>query len=194
MFEDPDFSPRSESCGSYRYPFANPPILREPDVHFSFAPLNDVRWIEIFYRHSEDSLHPRGILLGYENGGQRALGECRIYEDAQKTYEMPTSFCFCNSTSFELSGGLSNSDSTYAAVAVGTAFAEPVETHAHDDWIWECFEMAGTLMCWFTEVEGHFSVIDGKRSHLSVDDQDLEGAEEKATTAQWRTMQCVLRA
>lgn len=125
-------------------------------------------------------------MLGYGNGGQRALGECRIYEDTQKTYEMPTAFCFCNRTSLELSGGLSNNNNAYRAVSVGI----PAEAHAHDDQDWECFEMTGTLMCWFNDVEGYISVMDGKKIDLSVDTEDFESADEKVASIQWRKMKC----
>lgn len=186
LFEDPGSSPQPENCGSYLYPYATPPQLSQPNVHFSYASLNDVSWIEIFYRHQEDSLHPRGILIGYGNGGQRALGECRIYEDMQKTYKMPTLFCFCNRTSLESPSGLSNANSAYPAIAVGTA----AEVHAHDDQDWECFEMAGTLMCWFNAIEGYISVMDGEKSHLSMDNEDVESDDENAVSIKWQTMQC----
>jgi hypothetical protein len=59
--------------------------------YYSRAPLSQVLASTVFY-------HPisrccRGIILKYENGGCRALGQCRVNADASDTVDRPQQIC-----------------------------------------------------------------------------------------------------
>ena len=69
-------------------PLATPRIGRGC---FSTAPLRGVAGITVF----EDAVtrYCKGIIIDYENGGARAIGQCRIGEDPYVFYEHPVSLC-----------------------------------------------------------------------------------------------------
>jgi hypothetical protein len=62
--------------------------------HFSHASLENVCKTQVFYE--EDGIHCRGMLIEYNNGSQRALGECRLLVDRSETYHNPSLISFAN--------------------------------------------------------------------------------------------------
>ncbi|KAK3897145.1 hypothetical protein C8A05DRAFT_20026, partial [Staphylotrichum tortipilum] len=120
--------------------YPRPEQFPSPGWHFSCAPLDNVWRIQVFLE--EDSLHCRGLLLEYEGGGQRALGQCRLLVDQTKTYNRPSRIAFTNV--LRLPAG-----SEFDLEATKVAFDEIPE--GGDGW--SSFGMTGTLWFWFTEKE-----------------------------------------
>ncbi|KAJ3525967.1 hypothetical protein NM208_g11412 [Fusarium decemcellulare] len=56
-------------------------------MFWSWAPLDNVKSAEVFH---DDEGHFKGLLMAYNNGGQRAVGECRLGVDASKTWTKPS--------------------------------------------------------------------------------------------------------
>lgn len=116
---------------------------------FSSAPLENVALLHI-YSDAETGLC-RGILAEYNNGSQRALGECRIGMDPVCTYKNPACLCFSRvthhrpGTAIELKG-----------TKVCAAYQSK---HKHDEEGWSCFPMQGNLQFWFTNEQSVVDVI-----------------------------------
>jgi hypothetical protein len=62
--------------------------------YHSYAPLEGVRQVRVFYE--DDGIHCAGMLFEYENGGQRALGQCRVHVARSRTYERPSSIAYAH--------------------------------------------------------------------------------------------------
>ncbi|KAK3304762.1 uncharacterized protein B0T15DRAFT_252660 [Chaetomium strumarium] len=114
----------------------------------SYAPLENVSQIRIFYH--KGGIHCKGMVLEYNNGGQRAVGECRIMVDHCETFTRPSSIAFVNSgaslyqVKIRVDGPLDDGDE------------------------WMHYTMAGTLVFWFSGMKAHMSVEGGfKISHDS---------------------------
>ncbi|KAK3902516.1 hypothetical protein C8A05DRAFT_15426 [Staphylotrichum tortipilum] len=108
--------------------------------HFSCAPLGNVRRVQVFLE--EDYVHCRGVLLEYEGGGQRALGQCRLLLDRAKTYDRASQIAFTNVLRWP-------AGSEFDLEATKVVFDEVPE--GGDSWL--SFGMTGTLWFWFTEKE-----------------------------------------
>ena len=59
----------------------------QAEVNFSAAPLDNVALAKVF--HQEGRSYCRGLLFVYQDGAQRALGDCRVGVDPYETYETP---------------------------------------------------------------------------------------------------------
>ncbi len=64
-------------------------------VHYSWAPLEDVVWAEVFYvDHRDDGGRHlefcRGVVFRYKNGGSRAVGQVRLHVDRSRRFVRPT--------------------------------------------------------------------------------------------------------
>ncbi|KAI1157820.1 hypothetical protein F5B18DRAFT_665679 [Nemania serpens] len=96
------------------------------DAHLSMAPLEGIRLVDVFY--DQDSRHCRGMVFHYQNGGCRAVGQCRISEDSTKQFTQPSQLCF------RIDSARGNHGSTLSAVQMDWK-ADP---HVHDEKGWEC--------------------------------------------------------
>ncbi|KAL2017530.1 hypothetical protein VTK56DRAFT_2022 [Thermocarpiscus australiensis] len=114
-------------------------LLDEPrlqDAYYSSAPLKDVVHVRVFCH--EQTGFCRGILLGYENGAQRALGECRVGVDRVTVYARPVLICFRNS--------LENSEPrAREAFKLVTVECTSSAEHSHRDEGWECCSLPSAL-------------------------------------------------
>lgn len=124
---------------------------------YSFAPLKDVVRISI-YRSTKRKLC-RGILLEYQNGAQRSLGQCRLGVDKGKHYTKPTRLCFRPTTydgawpnrpRYPVPGG-------HQKVTVVRCMTE--SHHTHDKGGWTCCRLEGELEFWFSEGETSLKYI-----------------------------------
>ncbi|KAH8758031.1 hypothetical protein F5883DRAFT_357265, partial [Diaporthe sp. PMI_573] len=70
-------------------------------VYFSSAPVAKVTSIHVFRQFG--CLLCQGILFKYENGGQRAIGQCRIGDDKSNKCAQPLMVCI-NAASYETDG------------------------------------------------------------------------------------------
>lgn len=124
---------------------------------YSFAPLKDVVRISI-YRGNKRKLC-RGILLEYQNGAQRSLGQYRLGVDKGKHYTKPTRLCF-RPTTYDgrwLNGPRYPDPGGSQKVTVVTCTTECLHTHERDGWT--CCALEGELEFWFSEGETSLKYI-----------------------------------
>lgn len=74
-------------------------VSRHPQTLFSDAPLEGVVRAAVYRRKlvtllATQKYYCTGILFTYENGGQRAVGECRVKVDECEVYEKPVEMVF----------------------------------------------------------------------------------------------------
>lgn len=62
------------------------------DASHFYASLEQVAYAQVF--SDRETGRCSGILLEYEDGIKRALGQCRLGFDAVRCYEHPTNFCY----------------------------------------------------------------------------------------------------
>lgn len=105
---------------------------------FSAAPLKNVVQATVFHRPGTNL--SSGVLFDYENGGRRAVGECRIGHDSSTTYAKPRAMCV-RLERYEQGPHL------LSRPAVQVEFFGD-EEHSHAQPYWSCYEMSGTLR-WF---------------------------------------------
>ena len=70
---------------------SRPPVVDTcpyPMWFSSYAPLEGVRRVHLFLEPGEEG-YCRGLLFEYDNGGQRAVGQCRVCIDPVRTFENP---------------------------------------------------------------------------------------------------------
>lgn len=82
-------------CTIYRKDPSREDEETTPYETMSCARLDNVVEVNVFYW--QDSNKCAGILLKYSNGGQRALGQCRLGIDRVEEYTSPTYICFPSS-------------------------------------------------------------------------------------------------
>jgi hypothetical protein len=108
------------------------------DHPFESAALEGIVCAWVYYSPEEND-NCRGILLEYENGGQRALGQCRVNEDPFKRYPYPSLICFLKKWI------------TPTSVQVHVDFGHiHGQQEAHDQPGWECHPLRGTLSFLYT--------------------------------------------
>lgn len=128
--------------------FAASPLdlnLTTPDTYHSSAPLEGVSSVDVF--QEENCQACRGIMLKYENGGLRAVGQCRIGVDATKLYSQPLWICFRTS-------GRAGQRSELCLTEV--SFDSMAHHGAH--YGWQCTRMQGLLQFWFSERASKLSI------------------------------------
>jgi hypothetical protein len=62
------------------------------NAHFSWASLDGVSSTLVFSDHSTGFC--RGIVFRYQNGGSRAIGQCRLHVDTTESVARPLRLCF----------------------------------------------------------------------------------------------------
>lgn len=77
-------------------PYTSEKRLSTSYMYASSAPLDGLYSAQVF-RDGGDCC--RGIVLNYRNGGQRAIGQCRVGVDAIEEYIAPTHICWRTYTS-----------------------------------------------------------------------------------------------
>ena len=162
IYQEPEELQPVFMLGGYdpRPPFErkHPPLFWPQDYHtkpsgscFSWATLSGVAFVQTFF--DDDNGMCRGILIRYENGGSRALGQCRLHVDSSVTVVKPTRFCFQPTTYLTSPQKLERS-------GVRAEFGQ-AEPHEHTDGEgWECLPLCGTLKFSFTQDSSCISVGD----------------------------------
>ncbi|KAJ3485697.1 hypothetical protein NLG97_g6758 [Lecanicillium saksenae] len=147
--------------------YRNPLSLAAPFDHayFSYAELHDVASVEVYH---DKALHIcRGVLVRYSNGGERALGQCRIGVDAVRVFEQPTCFCY-KKTKYLRQGTRVHRDSV-------TVECHPSVNHDHSENGWFCVKFPSRLEWWFTSEESRISYtpgLEGQRQIAEVHDDE----------------------
>ena len=155
--------------GALTEPLYYPPPGSHPSSDHSHAPLEHVRRIRVFYH--DDGVHCRGMVFEYDNGGQRAVGQCRVLVDECETYERPSSIAFANIMRTSIDGATGKVHRYPNSVQV--SFDGP----CMDGNKWSHYAMAGTLEFWFTFSLESVSVRGGtllRRGRAEVSEEDGE--------------------
>jgi len=126
----------------------NSPIDEEPYV--SWAPLDDVAAAEVFTNQTTGAC--KGILLRYQNGGARSVGQCRVHVDPSETVTQP------NQIRFKVDASSPGENETVYTVQVTFSKADAAHGAAEDHKGWEVRPMKGLLKFWFT-VESSFVAV-----------------------------------
>lgn len=124
-------------------PFSSYNFQLEPKTaYFSWAPLEGVLSTRTFY--DDDTGLCRGIVLCYENGGSRAVGQCRLNVDNSVSVSRPTRLCYQNTTYL-------TPLRRWERPGVRVKFwASGDDSHQHDGEGWECLPLGGFLQLSFT--------------------------------------------
>lgn len=146
--------------------------MKSSHVQFSCAPLENVRRARIFYC-GDDGVHCKGLLLEYANGGQRALGQCRLLVDRCETVVAPASVALANVVWWPRLGSAS-STTEEPLRAIRVQF-DGVHGDSDDDVSWSHFAMAGTLQLWFIHSETVASVSGGRPLAVEQAVRDEDG-------------------
>lgn len=109
-------------------------------AYHSSAPLRGVVGLEIY--HFGESRLCRGIILRYENGSERALGQCRLGVDPVRIVENPAFLCFANT--------FYNRPNTEVRCSAAWVESFQTEEHEHDGPGWTCCTMKDRVEFWFT--------------------------------------------
>ncbi|CAH0020516.1 unnamed protein product [Clonostachys rhizophaga] len=110
---------------------------------FSSVSLESVTCIEIFEGIKTGT--PAGILFHYENGAQRAVGNCRIGLDSVQTYIKPTRLCWQSISKRP------NSMRAIYKLDSGDYSKHQHCTHLTQNDIWVCNALEGTMEFWFSQ-------------------------------------------
>ncbi|CAH0048133.1 unnamed protein product [Clonostachys solani] len=105
---------------------------------FSSASLQSVTCIEVF--ESIQTGASSGILFHYENGAQRAVGNCRTGLDSVQTYIKPSRLCW-----------QSTSERPHSMRVIYKFESGDCSTHQHNDDNWVCMALEGTMEFWFSQ-------------------------------------------
>jgi len=146
----PRKTPSGDKIAAFRHPRSSSAPFQ--DAYLSSAPLESVVRLQVFHAgDGGDGSLCRGILLDYENGAQRALGQCRYNVDPTETYSQPAFICILETTTPPRPGW----NKQRQAVRVEGACGE----HGHDGDGWTCFTMEGNLEFWFTGEEASLTIM-----------------------------------
>ena len=120
--------------GILEEPWHRPPA--HSSSGYSHTPLENIRQVRVFYRGNGSC---KGMLVDYDDGGQRALGQCRLYVDPSNTFKRPARIAFLN---FKVTQA--------STEEVYVLFEElPLADVAQSNG-WRHYEMKGTLDFWFS--------------------------------------------
>ncbi|RSL64776.1 hypothetical protein CEP54_004604 [Fusarium duplospermum] len=112
------------------------------DAYFSWAPLDSIQSIRSFY--DKDTGLCRGLIFQYENGGLRAVGECRKHVDDDVLAVKPSVICFQPAPNLA-------SWRAPEAIGVRVELGNDID-HKHKGEGWECLRIGhGVLTFSFTE-------------------------------------------
>lgn len=127
---------RSEFPKSFQaYEPKSCPIGKEACL--SMASLGDVQSVEVFY--DRDNRYCKGMLLYYQNGGCRAVGQCRVDMDPLKQFWQPSQICFrMDSVPGKGRGVLYNVQVNWRT-----------DSHTHGEQGWNCKPLEGVLVFWY---------------------------------------------
>jgi hypothetical protein len=144
--------PTREEDSSPITPFCHPRFIDDPpfpNACFSLAPLKNVNRISIFnYKHTGLCM---GILLQYQNGAQRSLGQCRVGVDPVEDYVKPVRICFRRQVCIRSGSSVELQATTFTCTSR--------QEHDHDEQDWTCFKLQGELEFWFSHEETQLTMI-----------------------------------
>ncbi|KAI0896563.1 hypothetical protein F4806DRAFT_431498 [Annulohypoxylon nitens] len=116
--------------------------------YYSSASLRNVNHVLVF--NNPYTGFCRGILLDYENGAKRALGQCRVGIDSATAYSRPTHFCFRREA-------YSPSESGYWIRTISFECTDKGDHH-HEDEDWICHSTPYEVDFWFDSEDVNISI------------------------------------
>jgi hypothetical protein len=123
--------------GILEEPWYHPPAHDSARYHMhSHTPLENIRQVRVFYRGNGSC---KGMLVDYDDGGQRAVGQCRLHVDPSDTFKRPSRIAFLNFADIP--------NSSTKEVYVLLDELPPADDPQLKDW--QYYEMTGTLDFWF---------------------------------------------
>lgn len=136
--------------------YENPMSLAPPFEHayFSYAELENVRNMEVY--HDKKLRICRGVIVRYDNGAERSLGQCRIGVDSVRVFEEPQFFCY-KKTKYLRQGTRVERDSIAAECNRAA--------HHHGEGGWTCCRFPSRLEWWFTSEESRISFTPGREGY-----------------------------
>ncbi|KAI1381181.1 hypothetical protein F4677DRAFT_119051 [Hypoxylon crocopeplum] len=138
-----------DDTSSQSIPYQHPPAGPLPrNMCVSWATLDNVSYVQAFYQ--DDGYSCRGLLFTYDNGSQRAVGQCRLQVDNCRSYTNPLVLLYSPRASF-------SSTLPEKALAVKIKFSSEFE-HSHGRDGWDCLPMTGTLFFSFSNYEAYINV------------------------------------
>ena len=99
----------------------------------------------------------RGIVFTYENGGQRAVGDCRVRLDASVVYHFPRRFCVATTRAERSLSGVGVLP--WVRVCFSLYLLPDHYRDGEDAGDWECYEMEGILMFWHVDTKWDMDVV-----------------------------------
>ncbi|KAM0258087.1 hypothetical protein ACHAQJ_003992 [Trichoderma viride] len=131
-----------------------PTIEALPRAFFSSASLEDILNVHVFTNEWKNLC--RGVLIEYEDGSKRSLGQCRLDMDVVQSWHKPLSF-------FHVPGlyGRREGGSTVESKCVQVAF-DSESDHVLEDGTLETnyYEMKGRINFWFTLNDTELQIVD----------------------------------
>lgn len=143
------------------FPASRPRSMEYMYFHsFSSAPLAGVTRATVFrpLEGEGGGDHCRGIVLEYENGARRAVGECRLGHDRFDVYKTPRAMRVSQTTIVELNPKSIPSRVDREAWKVGFVNEEVGEDANPSDG-WKTHQMEGVLHFWFHRDMGILRIV-----------------------------------
>lgn len=120
-------------------PYTSEKLLSTSYMYASSASLDGLNSAQVF-RDGGDCC--RGILLKYRNGGERAIGQCRVGVDAIEECISPSHICWRTYTSSQ--------NGRWGLQCLKVELVSK-STHTHGDVEWQCHEAKGMIHFSFSE-------------------------------------------
>lgn len=120
------------------------------DASFSSASLDNVAGIQIF--NDKGTGLCKGIIIEYNNGLERALGQCRIGVDSLQRLAQPSHICLAHVMYYRL-----NTEVKLSGVKVESTTRA---IHEHNGIGWKCHVVRGILEFWFTGEEARLEIFE----------------------------------
>lgn len=109
--------------------------------------------MSVFYNSQEGFC--AGMLLKYDNGAQRSLGQCRIGIDPSESYTKPSRICLQR----RLYSGAGIAVKLQATAVQVTEMDECEHGRDGEGNDWNCSPMRGNLEFWFSDRETKLAVM-----------------------------------
>ncbi|KAH7308997.1 hypothetical protein B0I35DRAFT_482745 [Stachybotrys elegans] len=136
------------------YTFAQPTTKSPiPSACYSRASLEDVARVHVFRGPLPDRLL-RGLLFEYHNGGQRAVGECRLGHVAAEVCSDLASLGFTSARRMDVAAG-----KFYKGVVASTALPRLEPGERDPDPMWDRCTGGHTVEMWFSDKEAVLIVL-----------------------------------
>ncbi|KAH7310463.1 hypothetical protein B0I35DRAFT_439096 [Stachybotrys elegans] len=128
------------------------------DCLYSFAPLDNVEWVQGFYPEGEDPEKCHGLIFHYNNGSAKSVGECRVQAHKTRVFARPTHVAYrYTNQGHHIPPWRNQMDRprgfVFDGVSIDFGGVELLETRGGAGWL--CYKMSGELQFWFDDQRNH---------------------------------------